>query len=178
VGQTRQDALRRVIASELDWLRGLRWVGGFEYWLTVAAAAGIATTAFFAVAQTAEAASLSIAAAHFMLLVAAVAAAPRKLTWPLLATLCLSLINYGLLLFLNSTLLQDITLGYLWAGCAAGLAALIVSPGLTRRWDAISGYTSRDDFKWLLTTAPLWVRWRFMDEVQAVQARQPEPPQA
>jgi hypothetical protein len=178
VGQTRQDALRRVIARELDWLAGLRWVGGLEYWLTVAAAVGIAFTAFVAVGQTADPAALSISAAHFMLLVAAVAAAPRRLSWPLLATLVLSLLNYTILLLVHSPLLRTITLGYLWAGCAAGLAALAVGPGLTRRWAAIADYAGRDDFQWLLTAAPLWVRWRFMDELHAVQARQPQPPQA
>ena len=178
MGSEKLRGLRRVIATELEWLAGLRWISPLEYWLTLGAAIGILFTGYAAVAQTGEASALSISAAHFMLLVAIVAAAPRKLAWPLLATLCLSIVNYAALLLMNSPLLQLITLSYLWMGCLAGLAALAVAPRLTRRWEAIAAYNTRDDFRWLVSEAPLWLRWRFQDEIQAVQGRQPQPPQA
>jgi hypothetical protein len=173
-----RDALRRVIATHLDWLSNLRWVSTLEYWLTVCCGGGIVVTTVSAVWVSGQAASLSIPAAHLMLMVATLAVASRKLAWPLLATLCLSLLNYMLLLWVGSSLVARIALGYLWLGCAAGLVAALYSPAMARRWAAIGSYTSQDDFKWLLTTAPLWLRWRFMDEVETVKAAQPRAPQA
>jgi hypothetical protein len=40
----------------------------------------------------------------------------------------------------------------------------------------VAGYSQRDDFLGLLPAAPLWLRWRLLDELQTVQAGQPQAP--
>jgi hypothetical protein len=162
----------------LDWLANLRWVSPLEYWLTVFCGGAIVVTLVAAVWTTGKVEALSIPAAHLMLLVAILDAAPRRLSWPLLATLSMSLLNYMLLLWFGSSLVSHIGLVYVWLGCAAGVVAALAAQRMTRRWAAIASYSGQDDFQWLLTAAPLWLRWRFMDEIEVVKQSQPRAPQA
>lgn len=163
-------ALRSALLLHSTWLRGLRWVGLFEYWPSLLLLLLIVLSGVAGVWQSGSANGLSTPLAHLLLFCTLAALAPRWLAAPLLGTLCISLLNYCVVLLIQPPALGLIDTIYCGLGLAAGLALLLRTPALRRHWAAVSGYRSQDDYRWLLTSAPLWLRWRLHDELAALPA--------
>jgi hypothetical protein len=157
------------LAPHADWLLGLRWVSRLEQWPALLAAAlslGCAGAALWHGAWLGAAAAL----AHLALLAAAAALAPRRYCAALLGMVCIALVNYAVVLLVQPPQLALIELAHCGLGLAGLLAAAAALPRLRRAWAGVAKLAGRDDFRWLLTAAPLLLRWRVLAELQALNA--------
>lgn len=165
---SRRESLQHALLPHLAWLRNLRWVGAFERWPSLIALLLIVLTGIAVTWQSPRALGLATPLTHLALFGAITLCAPRRLTAPLLGTLCISLLNYGVVLLVQPPRLDLIDNAYRVLGVLALLLALWRIPGLATAWAGIGAYTQQDDFRWLLTSAPLWLRWRFERELAMV----------
>lgn len=153
--------MRTVLDPNRDWLLGLSWVARSERVLVVViiacaviagAAAGVAATWIAGVAG---------GTGHLLLLLPAVVIPRRRLSFTVLGLLALSAVNLLVAALARFPALELIALVY------GGLGILGLSPALgiagrrLRQWGRVADCSARDDFRWLLTEAPLMLRWRF-----------------
>jgi hypothetical protein len=95
-----------------------------------------------------------------MLAFAVVVLAMRRTCVFWLAFLLLSTINYGITYMRGLPGAELITLAYCVAGVVALTTALVAWSKLRKRWLGVAEYQIRDDFRWILTEAPLVLRHR------------------
>ena len=154
------EAIRDALKAHLDWLQNLRWIGRTERVLLIACAAllllSLAVLPVFGHWSAAWPAALG----HILLVLACGYLAPRWLSSAGLALIALSLLNFTILSFSPAR-------GLAWLGIGIGGLGLLSLPftiaghfRLGRRWQATADYRGRDDFRWLLTQAPLVLRWQ------------------
>lgn len=165
-----QDAIRVALTDHLDWLARLRWVSFAERALTYGV--GIAIVLMFVVAGVlADAwAALLSAGGHKLLLLAVLTLVPRRLSTALLGAVLLSLLNFTVAATAQYASLTVIA----WVYMVLGLLLLPFTAAawlrLNRRWRAVGDYRVQVDFRWLLTAAPLSLRWRMHSAVRELHA--------
>lgn len=162
------EAVRAALSLHLDWLKRLIWVSFFERVLTYAAAIGVVMMFAITAALGSIAAALLSVAGHVLLLLAVVVLVQRRFSTALLALMALSLLNYMLVSIAQYASLTAIG----WVYLALGLMLLPFTIGawlrLCRRWRKVGEYRERDDYRWLVTRAPLSLRWRTARVVDAL----------
>jgi len=160
-----QDAIRTALSEQLDWLVRLRWVSFAERALAWGCLIGCALMfTVAAVLGSPLAAALSVGG-HVLALLAVLALAPRRLSTALLGIVLLSLLNFSIASISQYASLAAIAWIYLAAGLVLAALALTAWPRLNRRWRGVGEYRERDDYRWLLTKAPLLLRWRMHNVV-------------
>jgi len=160
-----QDAIRAALSEQLDWLVRLRWVSFAERALAWGCLIGCALMfTVAAVLGSPLAAALSVDG-HVLALLAVLALAPRRLSTALLGIVLLSLLNFSLASISQYASLAAIAWTYLAVGLVLAAFALAAWPRLNRRWRGVGEYRARDDYRWLLTRAPLLLRWRMYNAV-------------
>jgi len=97
-----------------------------------------------------------------MLAFAVVALAMRRTCVFWLAFLLLSTINYGITYLRGLPGAELITIAYCVVGVIALVATLASWSKLRKHWMGIAKYQTRDDFRWMLTEAPLILRHRLV----------------
>ena len=156
--------MREGIAATLKeyaaWLARLRWVGRWEPAALALGCAGTALAAFCGWIYLGAAAGALFLAGHLLALGAVLAAAGRPYTPALLGLCGLSGLHVWLWLMQGLPHGRVIALGYLIEGSACALLALLIAWRNAARWQALAKAQGRDDFRWLLTRAPLLLRWR------------------
>lgn len=144
----------------LEWLRTLSWVSRAERVLLIAVIA-ISILAAVAISLTTTwQAGLFAGAGHLLLLAPAMVVPRRRLSFTALGLLALSAINIlaaALVKFPSLPMISAVYLGL-------GLFGLSPAIGIWRQrmdqWKRVADYQTRDDFRWLLTEAPLLLRLR------------------
>jgi len=154
------DAIREALGTHVDWLRTLRWISTAERVLPIVCGVLLLLALVIPAAFGHFNAAWPAAIGHALLLLAAAYLAPRWLSSAGLALVALSILNFTILSFSPAG-------GLAWLGIIIGGLGLVSLPftalshlRLRRRWQAVGGYASRDDFRWLLTQAPLILRWQ------------------
>jgi hypothetical protein len=151
-------AVREVLRQEREWLRGLRWVDRAE-WVALAACPVVLGASGWIVVRSAGCSIGSIAlAAHAVLATAALCFLPRGRGAVFAGIAMLSWIHYAIFALAGFSQLALIARAYGALSALALLAAIPWSIALVRRWTGIAAYSTRDDFRWLLTRAPLALR--------------------
>ncbi len=156
--------MRREVASAFEphagWLARLRWVGRWEPAAFGLGLAGALLAGLCGAVYLGAQAGALLAGGHLLLLAAVSAGAPRPYCAPLLALTGLSGLHAWLWLLQGLPHGRIIALGYLIAGTLfAGLAGLAAGRSAAC-WRALAGAKERDDFRWIVTRAPLILRWQ------------------
>lgn len=153
------DGIRQALLQHILWLRDLRWVSRAETVLLWACLLAMLALAILAMVQSSLLA-LCTAGAHLMLVFAVVALAKRQTCVFWLAFLLLSMVNYEITCLRGLPGAELITTAYCVIGVVALAAALAAWSRLRKRWLGIAEYQTRNDFRWILTEAPLVLRHR------------------
>jgi hypothetical protein len=153
------DGIRQALLQHKQWLRGLRWVSRAETVLLWACLLAMLALAILAMVQSSIVA-LCTTGAHLMLVFAVVALAKRQTCVFWLAFLLLSTINYGITYIRDLPGAELITIACCVVGVIALVAALASWFKLRKHWLGVAEYETRDDFRWILTKAPLVLRHR------------------
>jgi len=160
-----QDALRTALAKHRDWLVRLRWVTFAERALAWGSLGGCALMFTVAAVLASPLAALLSVGGHLLLLLAVLVLVPRRFSTALLGIVLLSLLNFSIASLAQYALLTVIAWTYFILGLVLAAIALAAWPSFNRRWQAVADYRSRDDFRWLLTAAPLYLRWRMHNAI-------------
>lgn len=170
---------QRLLDEHGVWLRSVRWVSAGEYalcWLVpvcslLAGAAGWHVSGW----RT----SLAAGAGHLLLGLDAAIAVSRRGAWMALAFVALSALNYALSITQVAAAspsaqgMHYVAVAILAAGMLLAGLSLTSLRSQGRRWHALLKASTRDDFRWALTTAPLLFRWRVTARLNADGAKPP-----
>jgi hypothetical protein len=154
-------SIDRLEAEQLAWLRRLRWVSPLECILTGVCCVGVLALFVLGITTGHPGEALLVCGSHVLVLVAVLVVAPRRTSSQWLALVALSLLNYGVALLNAFPGWQFIAWSYAVVGIVSAGWAVSGCPRLRVRWREVSGYRERSDFKWLLTEAPLALRFHF-----------------
>ena len=164
-----QDDLKEAIAANLDWIRRIRLADTIEWvWLGVPAALGIVLLAVCLAFTNAEPYAVTGSAAHLTLELCLYFAAPRH--WLLLLSLLVFISELNLLIYIwnSAPKLESVLLTY---GAIAAIALLVSAAAYRRavaRLALLNGASHKDDFRWLVTSAPPILRHRARAVVNSV----------
>lgn len=171
------DGIREALSTHSDWLRSLRWVSTSERVLPIICGVLLLLTLAVPSAFGHWKAALPAALGHVLLLLAAAYLAPRWLSSACLALIALSMLNFTILSIspLSGLAMLGGSIG--WLGLLSLPLTVVGHFGLRRRWLAVAGYATRDDFRWLLTQAPLMLRWQMRRGLRGLSVPDAETPQ-
>jgi len=155
-----QDASRTALGEHLDWLSRLRWVSFAELVLNYGAVICMGLMCAVVTVLGGAAPALLSAAGHVLLVAAVLVLAPRRLAAPLLGVVLLSLLNFSVAAIAQYASLAAIAWVYLVLGLLLLPFTVVGGLRLSRRWQGVGEYHARDDYRWLLTAAPLALRWQ------------------
>jgi len=154
-----QDSQQQALIKHRAWLTTLVWISDAECWLSTFTLTAMAIVPLLLGWQAGWPAAIALFANHLVLFLIVAAVVPRPWTTTALPLLLLSLANLALFAFTGAGGLPVIAIVY---ALATLIAAGIITPvwlKVTRRWRAIDTYETRDDFRWLVTQAPLLLRF-------------------
>jgi hypothetical protein len=154
------NGLKGAIAANLEWIRGVRLADRIEWvWLAVPAALSvIVLAACLALTQTSPVYSLIGAAAHLCFVICLYFSVPRNWLPPLSLLVFLSEINLLIYIWNAAPKLGVVLLSY---GLFAAIGAAVSVAAYRRALNALTRLkpaSSKEDFRWLVTAAPLSIR--------------------
>lgn len=168
--------IEQALSVHRDWLRGLRWVSAAERVLLLAFAALFVIALAVPLVFADWKAVLPAAVGHALLLLAATSIALRRVSEACLALLALSLLNFSILSISPLGGLAMIGGSIGWLGLLSLPFTIVAHITLRHRWQAVAGYRGPDDFRWLLTSAPLILRWQMARALRELPGADAEPP--
>ena len=171
------DGIREALNTHGDWLRTLRWVSTTERVLPIVCGVLLLPALAIPAAFGHFNAAWSAAIGHALLLLAAAYLAPRWLSSACLALIALSILNFTILSIspLSGLAMLGGSIG--WLGLLSLPLTIVGHFRLRRCWQAVAGYVTRDDFRWLLTQAPLMLRWQMRRGLRSLPGTDAETPQ-
>jgi hypothetical protein len=157
---TMHPGIANVLKEHAAWLANLRWLGRWEPAALILACAGTMLAAISGGVYLGLPAGGQLLGGHLLALAAILLAVARPFS-PALLVLCgLSGVHVWLWLMQRLPHGSVIAADYLIAGGGLAAVAGFIALRNQRRWQALAQAQHHDDFRWLLTRAPLLLRWR------------------
>ncbi len=150
----------QVLLREREWLARLRWVDRGEVAWLIALPLALLLWAGLLLALAAWPTVLQVAASHAVLGACTLALAPRGRLPLWCGLVLLSMLHFAVFAAAGYAHLQLLATAYLVLACSALCWCTWLALRLLRLWRSLANCNKRDDFRWLITQAPLAVRWR------------------
>ena len=163
------NGIQRALVPHREWLAGLRWVDTFEVVLAGAGWLGALLAGAAVAVGTGWTPGMAAALGFATMPAAALVLARRHYNWLPLGLVVLA--EFNLIIATITGWPNLILISYAIAGLGVLCLALAVW-GATRAehvWRKIADYRERDDFRWLVTQAPHYLRRRMPGLLKAIE---------